>query len=844
MLNLNTIFPWLSIRSKLLIAFAGLSILPLSLVGIHGIRSNVQTMREIALENLNRDVLTIKWKTANFLENIESDLRVLRNSVLLEQFISKREHHPTLTYETDLQQIGKEFLAFAKTRNIYYQLRMVDENGDELLRVEPAADSAKGYRIVPQSELRSSRESFYFLLIQDLKRDQIAFAPAELADQNNERIPVISFAMPLIGIGWRPGILIANVFVKDLLQVIEGKRHFEEGGKVVLVTGDGHYLYHSEKKTDWNKLLASREEDNVQREYPPEVAAAILSGKEGTITEGIEEIISYAPLFPKENPAGDNGIAAGLTVPVAVFESVSYDAIMGPVRSFAWTFAVFLLLFLGSAIGLGLLATQQFTKPISALQRGAEIIAKGNYGHRLRVETHDEIEKLAAQFNLMAASLESHEREIQHHRATLEEMVRLRTHELTEEKSKLQAILDHVPSAFVLLDREFRIQTASAAFAEVTRFHIEDVRGKDCRDVFCMNGFCQRCVCKEAVQSSGIVSHIDRTDDVGVGERFIEHIAIPMKTDGEITSILEIITDITKRKRLEQHIIRTEKLMAAGEMSAIIAHEFRNSLTSIKMILQLQHESSHLNRAGRKSLSVALDSIYHMERVVTELLNFARPSPMGFREEQLNGIIDEGIAFVQPHLSTHHIVLTKELDSTLPAMFLDAPHLKEALVNMFLNAIQAFNDGGAKTGKKKISVITKRVRLRKTVRDFAFTESSESRGGSGRREDGQEIVLQKGIECALIEITDTGPGIERNIADRIFDPFFTTKANGTGLGLPMVRRTINAHGGVVTLNSVKGKGTTFWITLPCCGALARGVAEREGNQGDEASSIGMLTGDS
>ena len=89
MLNPNKIFPWLSIRSKLLIAFAGLSILPLTFVGIYGILSNVRTMQEIAFENLSHDVQTIKGKTANFLESIESDLRVLRNSAVLERFISK-----------------------------------------------------------------------------------------------------------------------------------------------------------------------------------------------------------------------------------------------------------------------------------------------------------------------------------------------------------------------------------------------------------------------------------------------------------------------------------------------------------------------------------------------------------------------------------------------------------------------------------------------------------------------------------------------------------------------------------------------------------------------------------
>ncbi|MEK7251163.1 MAG: cache domain-containing protein, partial [Bacteroidota bacterium] len=294
MINLNKIFPWLSIRSKLLIAFAGLSILPLTLVGVYGILSNVRTMKEIVLENLSHDVQTIKGKTANFLESIESDLRVVRHSVALETFISKREDFSQAAYVAELQHISKELLAFAKTKSIYYQIRMVDESGDELLRIESinAADSTKGYRIVPPQELRHTRESFYFLLIDGLARDQIAFAPAELVNQTDERIPVISFALPLIGMKQRFGILIANVFGKNLMQVMEGKRHFEIGGKVVLVAGDGHYLYHSEKKRDWNKLLASREEDNLQRDYPPNVAATILSGNEGTLTEGNGEIIS------------------------------------------------------------------------------------------------------------------------------------------------------------------------------------------------------------------------------------------------------------------------------------------------------------------------------------------------------------------------------------------------------------------------------------------------------------------------------------------------------------------------------------------------------------------------
>ncbi len=540
----------------------------------------------------------------------------------------------------------------------------------------------------------------------------------------------------------------------------------------------------------------------------------LLSGKEGIVTEGVDEIISYAPLFPARSEAKEGLMIADLSLPFYVFESVPKDVILGPARSFAWIFAGFLILFLVTAIGLGLVATRQFTKPIAALQDGAEIIARGNYQHRLRIETNDEIENLAAQFNAMAASLEAHDQEIQQHRLKLEEMVRLRTRELTEEKTKLQAILDNVPSAFVLLDREFRIQTASAAFAAVTGLQLANVRGQDCAAVFCNKGFCEQCVSRQAVATGHITAHVDHVARGKQRERFIEHIAIPMKEDGEITSILEIITDITKRKQLEEHLIRTARLAAAGEMSALIAHEFRNSLTSVKMILQLQKELTSRSQSEKKSLGVALNSIFHMERVVTELLNFARPSPLEFRMEHLSAIIHESLSFVEPHVNKQRIHLHKSLDTTLAPMAFDVSRFKEALVNILLNAIQAIQSKHSRNGREEVTISAKKVVLWKTLHDVAFPTSVEDSQDKTIPRNGQEIILRKGMKCVLIEVKDTGPGIPRNLLRRIFDPFFTTKANGTGLGLAMVKQTVHAHGGIVEVQSARGRGSSFRIYLP------------------------------
>ncbi len=819
MVSLNNILPWLSIRSKLIIAFTCLSNIPVALLGLYGIFSNVRMMKEIAYENLTHDVRTIRENTANFLAYVESDLRLLKNVPPFQRYLHAL-NRPTAGGDLrDAKQLSEEILVWLETKKIYYQIRVIDELGDEVTRVECTAFSNSDflYRIVPAQELRSGRESFYFLLAGNLRPSEISFTAAELIGQNNERIPIVSFVTPLTmrtsetdSRDARVGLLIANVFAKDLFLVMETPRHFGVKGKTVLVSGDGHYLYHSEKKKEWNKLLASREDENLQHDYPALVMKLLLSGEGGIISEEIDEIIAYAPLFPQSSLSAGQSLTS-FFVPFYVFKSVPKDVVLGPAYSFAWMFAGFLVLFLGVAVGLGLLATQQFTKPIAALQEGAEIIAGGNYRHRLRVETHDEIERLGEQFNAMAASLERHEQEIQQHRTRLEELVQERTRELTEEKAKLQAILNNVPSAFVLLDNDYRIQTASATFTKVTGLQLDDVRGEDCASVFCSKGFCQQCVARIAVTSGRIASHIDHRKDGN--DRYIEHTAIPLEEGGTLHAILEIITDVTERKRLEQHLLQTERLMATGELSALIAHEFRNSLTSIKMIVQLQSESKKLSRSDKKSFRVALNSISHMEHIVAELLNFARPSPLQFQKANLNKVIHESLDFVKPHFEKKRIILRHVLDPTLPAVQMDMQRVKETLVNLLFNAAQAIESKPAQTRNKIVTVATRSIILQETLHDYAYSRlfgDNQTDGG----QNGTEVVLQNGTACALVEVSDTGPGIPEPLLNRIFDPFFTTKVNGTGLGLPMVKQTINAHGGIVTVKSAPGEGATFTIYLP------------------------------
>jgi PAS domain S-box-containing protein len=803
----------LTIRAKLLIAFVGLSVLPVLCVSLYGIYVNVRTTENIAFENLTHDVTTTRGRASNFLANVEGDIHLLLNSTDVEGYARSAENGGGRDRDTRLRQLSAGLLAFARTRGIYYQIRIIDDHREEALRIESddILDSVPRFSIVLPADLRRSGQAYYFLLTEDLHRGEIAFSPVELTYRSVQTIPVLSFATPLFGPTKRVGVLIANVFAGNLFKELEAQRNLGMNETVVLVSSDGHYLYNSGDRGDWNRLIASRQENNLQKDYPPSVAGMIISGNEGIISGEADEIIAYAPLLPMWRLSSRGERSPSVTTSLYIFESVSRENITRDARASAMTFVGFLIVFFCGALGLGLLATRQFTRPISEVRRGADIITRGNYHHRLKVETGDEIEALARQFNVMAASLEAHEREIQEHRSHLEEMVDHRTRELVDQKGKLQAILDNVPSAFVMLDGTGRIQTASEAFTSITGLSLEEVQGKESSVVLRTKGLCQ--MAGWGAVAGKIESHIDRIVDENGAEQFLEHTTIPIAENGETTAILQIITNITKRKRLEEHLIHSEKLMATGEMAAIIAHGFRNSLTSIKMILQLQQESRQLGRGSRRSLRVALDSISRMETVVQELLNFARPSPMVFRTAELNALIDQALALLDPRLKEHRVSVRKSLDVHLPPMTLDEAQIRESIVNLLLNSYQAIESQPSKGGRGKIAIATKRVVLQKILRDYHSPDMTQEHRGENEG-NGREIVLRKGRECVRITIADNGPGIEGATIRRIFDPFFTTKTNGTGLGLPMVKRAVNAHGGVLSVKSSKGKGTTFEIILP------------------------------
>ncbi|MEI7811879.1 MAG: PAS domain S-box protein [Ignavibacteria bacterium] len=283
-------------------------------------------------------------------------------------------------------------------------------------------------------------------------------------------------------------------------------------------------------------------------------------------------------------------------------------------------------------------------------------------------------------------------------------------------------------------------------------------------------------------------------------------------SSGEKKGVI-VSRNIEERKQLEQQLIQTEKLMAVGELSAMIAHEFRNALTSVKMILQLQSESENLNASEQKLIGVAINSIYHMEGIVQNLLNFAHPTPVEMRYEGLDNILGECIPFIIMQSKKKDIKFTKKFDHSLPKMLLNVPAIKDIIINLLLNAVQSFDADEHKT-EKRICISISKVITQTALRNYNFSTKFDSSAYQQKSGHKNEIILARNYPCALMEISDNGPGIDPLLLKKIFEPFFTTKEKGSGLGLPIVKRTVNSHGGVMEVESTIGLGTTFRIYLP------------------------------
>ena len=235
---------------------------------------------------------------------------------------------------------------------------------------------------------------------------------------------------------------------------------------------------------------------------------------------------------------------------------------------------------------------------------------------------------------------------------------------------------------------------------------------------------------------------------------------------------------IEKTKNLEKRAINSERLAFIGTLAGGLAHEIKNPLSTLNIYLQLLQEELE-SMTGENSKRVYMKTqvlqkeVQRLEQILNDFLRFARGQKLELKDHDMNEILDEVADFVTPEIKQKKILILKSYDADLPQCRLDSNLIKQAILNIIINAEQAMENGGEL--------------MIRTSKDKKYIQ---------------------------IDITDTGPGIPKDIIDKIFQVYFSTKKTGTGLGLPTAKRIIEDHRGTISVQSEEGKGTNFSIKLP------------------------------
>jgi two-component system sensor kinase FixL len=361
--------------------------------------------------------------------------------------------------------------------------------------------------------------------------------------------------------------------------------------------------------------------------------------------------------------------------------------------------------------------------------------------------------------------------------------------EITERKRAedwIHSLIETTQDAVISIDRQSRIVLFNPAAERVFGYAEAEVRGQKVALLMAEPYASEHDAYIERYERTHEPRAIGRIRTVTArrknGDLFpIELSVTEVKTD-EAVLYVAFLRDISEKVRLQEQLIERERLAAIGTTAAKLGHEIGNPLHSMSLAAELlEQRLGELTDDETVQLSVRVlrNQIARLANLLGEFRSLSRRQQFTFRSTNLRDLVHDVLTAELPHYTERGVAVEQLFASDLPLVQVDQDKLKQAVLNLCKNAVEAMPQGGT------------------------LTVQVHSSGAQVR-----------------VEVTDTGTGISPDI--NIFEPFITTKKEGTGLGLPIVRQIVDAHGGTLTYHSEPGKGTTFVVTLPLRSGEAAG----------------------
>jgi two-component system sensor histidine kinase HydH len=343
--------------------------------------------------------------------------------------------------------------------------------------------------------------------------------------------------------------------------------------------------------------------------------------------------------------------------------------------------------------------------------------------------------------------------------------------------SRIKAFSDNLvtnmPIGLVALDDNQRITSLNNAAGSVLKVLPAEVMGKNAEEV--LPDELWRLL-KNLNADKGVVEkEIDCT--VQKGEVIPLEISATLLNDedGTFLGYVVLFKDLSEVRSLRKEIARSQRLASVGRLAAGVSHEIRNPLSSIKGFATYFKERYYDVPENQQISNLMIQEVDRLNRVVGQLHEFARPITVSKKSIQIKAFLKDSLKLIERQASEANISIRTDFDSEIDEILIDPDRINQVLLNLYLNAIEAMDDGGSLT--------------------VALAKNSK----------------KNGIE---IKVSDTGAGITEDDLSHIFDPYFTTKASGTGLGLAIAHNIMEAHGGEIAIESRLGQGTEVTIFFP------------------------------
>jgi two-component system sensor histidine kinase HydH len=354
--------------------------------------------------------------------------------------------------------------------------------------------------------------------------------------------------------------------------------------------------------------------------------------------------------------------------------------------------------------------------------------------------------------------------------------------------------MDDAQHGVLLLDPQGRLADANAAAERLLGFAFGRHKGKPAAPLL-----------------QTVVAGDDIAREVFRRARFEREAMLHPKGGGEVPVLLRgyrlgkppwvVVTleDLTQALRMQQELRRNERLATLGQLAAGVAHEIRNPLAGIGTSAQVLLKRFEPRDDRSRFVQVILDEVGRLDRIVTSLLQYARPRTPELKASTLAGCVDRVVGLAADAIQQAGVRLEVDVAPRLASIYIDPDLVTQVVLNVTLNAVQAMPNGGT------LRYEVRKVRRRRPPRGPG-RRASDRRGG--------RLVGPGWLEYQQVRVIDTGVGIPRGVLAKMFDPFFTTKASGTGLGLSISQTILQEHGGSIAVDSREGRGTTVLLNFP------------------------------